>query len=194
MDWHPSEAYKEELTNAGKDWTQYDNLREYFDRTPLTVSQNHVDITFNYGIYGRYLYADADLIRMYNYNTLKFNAHNNKITKIEFTLGESNHADKKLKAFVGTLNDNVWTGEEDEVLFTSEYVQSKYNSGTKTTTNYYLSLSNVKVTVANPSGIEQMKAQRYDDDRIYNLMGVQMNASDLVPGIYIKNGRKFVVK
>ena len=60
--------------------------------------------------------------------------------------------------------------------------------------NYYLSLSNVKVTVANPSGIEQMKAQRYDDDRIYNLMGVQMNASDLVPGIYIKNGRKFVVK
>jgi hypothetical protein len=131
---------------------------------------------------------------MYNYNTLKFNAHNNKITKIEFTLGESNHADKKLKAFVGTLNDNVWTGEEDEVLFTSEYVQSKYNSGTKTTTNYYLSLTNVKVTVAIPSGIEQMKAQRYDDDRIYNLMGVQMNASDLVPGIYIKNGRKFVVK
>ena len=194
VDWHPSEAYKEELTNAGKDWTLYDNLREYFDRTPLTVSQNHVDITFNYGIYGRYLYADADLIRMYNYNTLKFNAHNNKITKIEFTLGESNHADKKLKAFVGTLNDNVWTGEEDEVLFTSEYVQSKYNSGTKTTTNYYLSLTNVKVTVANPSGIEQMKAQRYDDDRIYNLMGVQMNASDLVPGIYIRNGRKFVVK
>ena len=165
VDWHPSEAYKEELTNAGKDWTLYDNL-----------------------------YADADLIRMYNYNTLKFNAHNNKITKIEFTLGESNHADKKLKAFVGTLNDNVWTGEEDEVLFTSEYVQSKYNSGTKTTTNYYLSLSNVKVTVANPSGIEQIAAERFSDDRIYNLMGVQMNASDLVPGIYIKNGRKFVVK
>ena len=194
VDWHPSEAYKAELTAAGKDWELYDNLREYYERTPLTITRNNVDIIFNYGIYGRYMYADAEQIRMYNYNTLTLKAHNNKITKVEFTLGESNHADKKLKAFVGTLNDNTWTGEEDEVLFTTEYVKSYYNPGTQTTTNYYQALTNVKVTVANPSGIEQMKAERFVDDRIYNLIGVEMNENNLTPGIYIKNGRKFVVK
>ena len=194
VEWHPSEAFKAELTEAGKDWTLYDNLREYFERTPLTISPSYVDISYNYGIYGRYLYADADQIRMYNYNTLKFKAHNNKIKKIEFTLGESNHADKKLKAFVGTLDGNVWTGEEDEVVFTTEYVQSKYNPGTKTTTNYYQALTNVKVTVANPTGIEQMAAERFSDDRIYNIMGVLMDENQLVPGIYIKNGKKFMKK
>lgn len=194
VEWHPSDARKEELTNAGKDWTLYDNLREYLERTPLTVSQNHVDISYKYGIYGRYQYADANQIRMYNYNTLTFKAHNNKITKIEFTLGDNNHNNKKLKAFVGTLDGNVWTGEEDEVLFTTEYVASTYNSGTKTTTNYYQGIKNVKVTVATPTGIEQMKAERFKDDRIFNLVGVQMKENQLTPGFYIKNGRKVIIK
>jgi hypothetical protein len=169
-------------------------LRDYFDRIPLTIDKNNVTITYSYGIYGKYLYADDDQIRLYNYNTLTFKAHNNKITKVEFTLGESNHADKKVKAFVGTMNDNVWTGEEDEVLFTTEYVQSKYNAGTKTTTNYYTALTNVNVTVANPSGIEQLMAERFYDDNIYTLQGVRVDADQLRPGIYIKHGRKFVVK
>ena len=194
VDWHPSEERKAELIAEGKDWTLYDNLRDYYERIPITITQNNVDITYSFGICGRQLYADAHQIRMYNYNTLTFKAHNNKITKIEFTLGESNHADKKLKVFAGTLNDNTWTGEEDEVLFTTEYVASKYNTGTQTTTNYFQALTNVKVTVANPSGIEQMAAERYVDNRIYNLMGVQMDEHNLTPGIYIKNGRKVVIK
>ena len=32
------------------------------------------------------------------------------------------------------------------------------------------------------------------DDRIYNIMGVQMDENLLAPGIYIKNGKKFVKK
>ena len=109
-------------------------------------------------------------------------------------MGESNHQDKKLKAFVGTITDNVWTGEEDEVLFTTDYVASKYNTSNKTTTHYYASLLDAVVTVANPSGIEQQMAERFTDDHIYNLMGVRMDADQLTPGIYIKNGRKVVIK
>jgi endonuclease I len=194
VDWHPTEERKAELAAEGKDWTLYDNLREYYDRIPLTIDKDNVTITFSYGICGKYLYADDDQIRLYNYNTLTFRAHNNKITKVEFTLGESNHADKKVKAFVGTMSDNIWTGEEDEVLFTTEYVQSKYNAGTKTTTNYYAALTNVNITVANPSGIEQLMAERFYDDNIYTLQGVRVDTDQLRPGIYIKHGRKFVVK
>ena len=194
VDWQISEERKAALTAAEKDWTLYDNQRDYYDRIPVTIEKNGITISFSYGIYGRQLYADANQIRLYNYNTLKFQAHNNKITKVEFTITESNHNDKKVKAFVGNMNNNVWTGEEDEVLFTTDYVQSKYNQSTKTTTNYYIGLSNVKVTVANPSGIEQLKAERFMDNRIYNLMGVEMDEHQLAPGIYIKNGRKFVVK
>ena len=132
---------------------------------------------------------------MYNYNTLTFKAHNNKITKIEFTLGERNHADKKLKAFVGTLSDNVWTGEEEEVLFTTEYVQSKYNTGTKTTTNFYEELTGANITVLNTTGIEQItQPERMKDTHIYNIMGVCVDGQTLKPGIYIQNGKKMVVK
>ena len=194
VDWHPSEERKAELTNEGKDWRLYDNLRDYYDRIPLTISKNNIDITFSFGICGRQMYADETQIRLHNYNTLTLKAHNNKITKVEFTLGESNHADKKVKAFVGTIIDNVWTGEEDEVVFTTDYVASKYDTGTKTTTNYYVAVKNIKVTVANPTGIEQIQAPRYEDNRIFNLMGVQMDENQLVPGIYIKNGKKMIYK
>lgn len=195
VDWHPSEARKAELEAEGKDWTAYDNLRDYYERTPITIEKDGITISFNFGICGRQLFADESKIRMYNYNTLTFKAHNNKITKIEFTLGERNHADKKLKAFVGTLSDNVWTGEEEEVLFTTEYVQSKYNTGTKTTTNFYEELTGANITVLNTTGIEQItQPERMKDTHIYNIMGICVDGQTLKPGIYIQNGKKMVVK
>lgn len=194
VDWTISEERKAELIAAEKDWTLYDNLRDYYDRIPVTIEKNGITISFSFGICGRQLYADESELRLYNYNTLTFKAHNNKITKVEFTLGGSNHADKKLKAFVGTLDGNTWTGEEDEVLFTTEYVASKYNTGTKTTTNFYQALSNAVITVANPTGIQQIEQERYTDDHVYNLWGVRMDERQLKPGIYIKNGRKFIVR
>lgn len=193
VDWHPSEERKAELTTEGKDWLLFDNLRDYYDRIPLTISKNNIDITYSFGICGRQMYADDIQIRLYNYNTLTLKAHNNKITKIEFTLGDGNHADKKLKTFVGTLdNNNVWTGEEDEVLFTTDYVASKYNSGTQTTTNYYAAVKSIKVTVANPTGITERQAPRQEDSRVFNLMGFQVNPQSAVPGIYVRNGQKYI--
>jgi endonuclease I len=182
-------------TTFGVDWSANvePNQRDYWIRTPIVFEKNGVTFTFSYGMEGKNLYADAQEIRLYNYNTLTVTAHNNELTKIEVNVTGRNHDNKTLVASVGSIdNNNVWTGSAQEVILASNYVSSTKSGGVSN--YYYLGLDNVKVTVANPSGIEQMKAQRYDDDRIYNLMGVQMNVSDLVPGIYIKNGRKFVVK
>ena len=194
VDWKLTEEHKAELKAAEEDWTQYENFRDYYERTPLVVENNGITMIFNYGICGKNMYADTDKIRLYNYNTLSFKAANNKISRIEFTLGERNHEDKKLKAFVGNLDDNVWTGEEEEVLFTTDYVTSKYNSGTKTTTHYYLELTDVKIEVSVASGICQQPTVQMPSDAVYTLSGVRVDGAHLRPGVYIKNGKKFFVK
>lgn len=194
VDWSLTEEGKAQLEAEGEDWTQYDHFRDYYERTPIVVEDHGITMTFNYGICGSLMYADADKIRLYNYNTLTFKAHNGKITKVEFTLGESNHEDKKLKAFVGELDGNVWTGEKDEVLFTTDYVASKYDASTKKNTSFYLELLDVKVEVAVNNGIHQMEMARVTDDAIYTISGMRVNNSHLHPGIYIKNGKKIIIK
>ena len=176
------------------DWneTETENLRDYWTRTPITFEDKGVTFTYSYGMEGKNMYADADGIRLYNYNTLTLKAHNNEITKVEFTFTDKNNEKKTLVSSVGEVADNIWTGNAEEVIFASNYV-----SGTKIggqSVNYYLGVSNIKVTVANPSGIEQLQAPRYMDDRVYSVTGVRVDADRLAPGIYIKNGRKFIVK
>ena len=178
----------------GVDWSQNTepNQCDVWTRTPIIFEKNGVTFTFCYGMEGRNLYADENEIRLYNYNTLTVTAHNNELTNIEIHVTGNNHDNKTLVASVGTLDNNVWKGSAQEVIFASNYVSSSKSGGVSK--YYYLGLDNIKVTVANPTGIEQLKAERFMDNRIYNLMGVEMDEHQLAPGIYIKNGRKFVVK
>ena len=179
-------------TTIGVDWSTTDNTQSYWTRTPISFEKNGITFTYSYGMEGKLLYADDNELRLYNYNTLTLTAHNNEITKVEFTIPGSNHDNKTLVAAVGEVNDNVWTGNAQEVTFASNYVSSTKSGGVSK--HYYLELSNVKVTVANPSGIEQMKSELFDNHRIFNLVGVQMDEKQLPAGIYVKNGRKVVVK
>ena len=173
------------------DWSDTDNFRDYWTRTPVTFEQCGILFSFNYGMEGKYLYADDAEIRLYNYNTLTLTSPE-KITKVELTVSGGNHDNKTLVASEGELNDGVWTGESNEVSFASNYVSSTKAGGVSK--YYYLSLSNIKVTVAPSDGIKQIGAERSDDQRIYNLMGVQMDEKQLRGGIYVKNGRKMVKK
>ena len=173
------------------DWSDTDNFRDYWTRTPVNLYKNGILFSFNYGMEGKYLYADDAEIRLYNYNTLTLTSPE-KITKVELTVSGGNHDNKTLVASEGELNDGVWTGESNEVSFASNYVSSTKAGGVSK--YYYLSLSNIKVTVAPSDGIKQIGAERSDDQRIYNLMGVQMDEKQLRSGIYVKNRRKMVKK
>jgi len=179
-------------TTLGVDWSATDNMQDFWTRLPISFERNGITFTYSYGMQGRNLFADADELRLYNYNTLTLTAHNNDFTKVEFTFGTNNHQNKTLVSSVGEINENVWTGNAKEVIFASNYVSSTQASGVSK--HYYLGIKNIKVTVANPTGIEQLTAPRYEDNRIYNLMGVEMKDSELIPGIYIKNGKKVVIK
>lgn len=182
------------LNNAvlGVDWSETGNLRDYWTRTPISFEKDGITFTYSYGMEGKNLYADENEIRLYNYNTLTLTAHNNDLTKVELTVTGQNNVNKTLVASVGEMEDNVWTGTAKEVIFASNYVSSGYSGGSST--HYYLGLSNLKVTVAEPSGIEEIHRAVMADGLIYNLMGVQVDEGHLEPGIYIKNGRKFIVR
>lgn len=176
----------------GVEWSATDNMRNYWERTPITFEQNGITVTYNFGMEGKNLYADDSEIRLYNYNTLTLTAHNNEITKVEFTVPGKNNDNKMLVASVGDISDNVWTGEADEVSFASSYVSSSKSGGVSL--HYYLELSGMKVTVANPTGIRQLAAGCLADNRVFSLQGVAVDEQQLRPGIYIRNGRKFIYK
>lgn len=44
------------------------------------------------------------------------------------------------------------------------------------------------------TGISEVKAEAVASDAVFNLQGVRMNGKNLPAGIYVKNGKKFVVK
>ena len=179
-------------TTLGVDWSETDNFQSYWKRTPISFEKNGITFTYSYGMEGSKLYADESELRLYNYNTLTLTAHNNEITKVEFTLGTNNSDKKNLVVPAGEVNDNVWMGNAQEVTFASSYVSSTKAGGVSK--NYYLGISNIKVTVANPTGIEQLKAERSNDERIFNIVGIQMDENQLNAGFYIKNGRKVIIR
>ena len=180
-------------TTFNVDWSANENLRDYWERTPITFEKNGITFTYSYGMEGKNLYADEDGIRLYNYNTLTLTAHNNEITQVEFTSNGNNSDKKTLVASVGNVDatTNTWTGSAQEVIFASNYVSSTKAGGVSK--HYYIGLSNAIITVANPTGIQQVEQERYTDDHVYNLWGVRVDGA-LKPGIYIKNGKKFIVR
>ena len=176
----------------GVDWSENENLRNYWERTPISFEKDGITFTFSYGMEGKNLYADEAGIRLYNYNTLTLTAHNNEITQVEFTTTDKNHDSKYLVASVGEITDNVWTGSAKEVIFASNYVSSTKPGGVSK--HYYIGVSNANITVATPSGIEQItQPERVTDNHIYNIMGICVDGQTLKPGIYIINGKKKVV-
>ena len=44
------------------------------------------------------------------------------------------------------------------------------------------------------SAIESVKAELDNNAPVYNVMGQKMNSKNLPAGVYIQNGKKFIVK
>ena len=60
--------------------------------------------------------------------------------------------------------------------------------------NFRLSYYGKDTTVGDVSGVEDIQApEQLSDGRIYNLMGVEVK-NPTASGIYIRNGKKFIIK
>jgi hypothetical protein len=117
------------------------------------------------------------------------------------------HASFKLPAEGDELQlmaaDESWTDRFTYAAHTSDQTVGRYPDGSNQV--YVMNVptiakanmfSSYVINVEQPviiNGISDMMAARENDDRIYNLKG-QIVQGTLTPGVYIRNGRKFVVK
>lgn len=175
------------------DWSENENLRDYYSRSPISFEQNGITVTFAYGVEGKYMYADTDHIRLYNGNTLTLKAHNGTMEKVEFITGYQDEG-KNLTAETGTIEGNTWKGESSEIRFSTEHVASVYNYSTKKTIGKYLEIAGIRVTTTVPSGIQFMENTMVADHHTYTLSGTRVDGYHLPKGIYIKDGKKFIIK
>lgn len=87
-----------------------------------------------------------------------------------------------------TKNLIVWTGSAKSVSFKNNKTLAEYASAT-----------NIRVYVELPGtttgiGSVNVDTQNKADNAVYNLQGQRVNGKSLPKGIYIKNGKKFMVK
>ena len=123
-----------------------------------------------------------------------FRANNTDIISIEFTIPEKAE-DKELIPAVGQKEGNTWVGEAHEVLFTSTYT----SSWPEANANKHIQISKVSIKVKEPEmpdGINDFvsRTQQLGIDVIYTMSGIRVSDTALRPGIYIKNGKKFIVR
>lgn len=182
----PAESATLKLNKSffGVNWSDAKNTRPYFERWPLTREQNGITVSYNYGTEGQNMYCNDSQIRLYKYNTLTFRTEQNELASIEFTVVK-NDANKEFFASTGAMNGYKWTASEP-----TQEVQFTVTEG-----NGHIQVSAAKVEIRITDGIDLVyTAVPVYDDYTYTLTGVRVSEDQLRPGIYIRNGRKFVVR
>ena len=146
------------------------------DSQDLVGTQN--GITVNYSLRsGANRYCNNSQIRLYPDNTLTVSVGQGTITKIEFELAES--SSKTISASTGSMNGMVWTGNASKVVF-------NVNG-----TSGHIRITNIKVTVFVPSGINTLNAKERSGHHVYDLKGQRVKRPG--KGIYIKNRKKIII-
>lgn len=166
----------------GVDWSSNGtkNTRNYWERYPLTYTQDGITVIYNYGIEGKYMYANDNEIRLYQKNTLTFRTEAACMTSISFNVTD-NSSDKEFFASVGAVDGYTWTGSASEVAF---HV---------TDGNGNIRLSGASVEVST-TVIPVLPADAADDaiDAIYGLDGRRYQT--LQPGLNIVRMKSGQVK
>ncbi len=163
----------------GVGWT---GSRDYWDRSPMVGEQDGVSITYCRGIEGKDMYVNNQQMRLYTNNTLTFRTEENEMTNIELNVVQ-NDQNRVFTASTGEMDGYTWTGNAKEVQFQLEYASAGV-----------VRINKVKVEVTETTGIQMATVQTVYDGYTYNLMGVRVDADQLRPGIYIRNGKKFVIR
>ena len=99
-----------------------------------------------------------------------------------------------------STEEKVWTisGGDEGYTLSSSVGTLQYNSSSPRFTTYSSSQAPAvlyyRAKTDPATGIESMKSVKISENTIYNLRGQQMKHESLPKGIYIRDGKKFVVK
>lgn len=174
----------------GVEWT---GTRPKDGGKTLTGEEGGLSVTYAMGN-GQNMYANDTHIRLYQKNTLTLDAAPRYIVNAWFDVLE-NKSNKEFVASVGTVDGYEWTGHDEVVVF-------NVSEGTGN-----VQVAGVTVAIEDEVvGIATIE-KRQTDTGIYDLQGRLLHRSmhsgwqdgnslppGLKPGIYIRNGRKFVVR
>lgn len=178
----------------GTDWSSTNYLRDYFERIPISVEQDGIDLTFSYGIEGLRMYCDATQIRLYNNNKLTFKARHNGLSRIEFVVPEKS-AGKEFIPTVGEMTGNVWTAPADTLVSCVEFTSTYTGNYPVSNANKHIQIEQVLVEVVNKAGLDHITATtKQRRHHVYNMYGMRVDERHLRPGIFISNNRKYIIK
>ena len=104
------------------------------------------------------------------------------LAELELQFELATDSKKKLEASVGKVNDLKWTGKAQSVTFNVDE-----GSGN-------MQIKEVKVKTSTTTGIETIEKNGQTQDAVWTLLGQRVTAQPLKAGIYVKNGRKFIVR
>ena len=164
----------------GVDWT---GQRPSGGVTQMKGKSGGITITYAKGTSGQSMFCNDKQIRLYKFNTLNFTITDGDLECIDFNVVQ-NANNKEFFATNGTVDGYSWRGPSRDVTFTV------------TEGNGNVQVASVDITlVETASGIADMVTTRThgDTNDVYDLQGRRV-AIVVMPGIYIRNGRKVVVR
>ena len=167
------------LLNNSLFGTSYNGSINSSETQDLTGTQEGVTVTYALGDGGTNRFCNNEQIRLYQNNKLTISASQNTLKKLEFVLAKE--TSKQLQASTGIVNNLVWTGNAQSVVFNVDD-----GSGN-------MQLKSVKVTLDIETGITTTTSTIKEPD-VFTLSGVRVEGSKIKPGLYIVNGRKVIVK
>ena len=165
-------------TFFGVDWT---GQRPSGGVTQMKGKQGGITITYSKGSSGQNMFCNDKCIRLYKYNEFTIAVANNEMVEVEFNV-TANANNKVFWASEGEINGYKWTGKADEVQF-------RVDDG-----NGNIQVASVTIGLAVDTGIDFVTPPTVTSDHIYNMQGVCVDGQDLRPGIYIKNGKKIIIR
>jgi endonuclease I len=170
----------------GGEWT---GARPAASSSVLRGEKAGVTVEYALGNDGRNMYLGYDHIRLYQKNILAFSATDATLEDITFEVTK-NDAGKVLMVGDDVLDGYYWEGSTPEVAF-------HLDDG-----NGVFYLKSVTIKRSEASGIKDVQygaADIQQTEKVYDLSGRKIANSEstnrkLSRGIYIRNGRKFIVR
>jgi hypothetical protein len=170
----------------GDEWT---GVRPAASSSVVHGYQDGITVELALGNEGKNLYLGKDHIRLYQKNLIEFSTTEGNIEEISFNVTK-NDAGKVLMVDDEALDGYVWTGDTAQVTF-------HLDDG-----NGVFYLKSVDIRRSEPDAIRTVVAMTSQHTgQTYDLQGRRVEASMfnvqssmLRKGIYIRNGRKYIVR
>jgi endonuclease I len=162
--------------------TSYSGSIDKNNKEDLSGTQNGITVIYSLGEGGANRFCNNEQIRLYQKNQLTISVDAGELSQLEFQLAKE--TSKSLIASSGSVNGMTWTGSANSVTF-------NVNDGSG---NMQLSGVKVKLTSTDIHTLIEKNVSPSEQGIIYSLSGQKVDRHTMKSGLYLSNGKKFVIR